>query len=87
MSPENLKRIREAVNEAGLHLEGKLPPCEGLSKRNPYAHLWERIKHEMGRPCKECEDYQVDIILQIVRIYRVNPCLVKVVIANRVSVE
>ena len=74
MSPENCKRVQEAVKEAGAHLEGKLPPHPGLAKRNSYAHLWERIKSKMGVSYKECSDDQVDEVLTIVRYYRENPC-------------
>ena len=44
------KLIQEAVRIGGAELEGKLPPKPYLKKRNPYAHLYERIKAKMGRP-------------------------------------
>lgn len=74
MSPENSKRIQEAVKEAGAHLDGKLPPHPGLAKRNSYAHLWERIKHHMGKSYKDCGDDQVDDVLAVIKHYRENPC-------------
>jgi hypothetical protein len=74
MSPENCKIIQDAVKEAGLALEGKLPPCKFLKKRNPYAHLWERIKHHMGKSYKECDDEQLKNIIELVEYYRNNPC-------------
>lgn len=74
MSPENAKRIQEAVKAAGAHLEGKLPPHPRLAKRNSYAHLWERIKHHMGRGYKDCNDDQVDDVLAIIEHYKNNPC-------------
>lgn len=74
MSPDNRKRVQEAVKEAGAHLDGKLPPHPGLRKRNPYAHLWERLQHHMGRSYKDCDDEQVDEILQLIQRYRSNPC-------------
>jgi hypothetical protein len=74
MSPENCKRIQEAVKEAGAHLDGKLPLHPGLAKRNSYAHLWERIKSTKGKSYKDCGDDEVDEILTIVKHYRDNPC-------------
>ena len=74
MNQTNSKRVQEAVKEAGAHLDGKLPPHPGLSKRNPYAHLWERIKSHMGMSYKACNDDQVDEILQLIKHYRDNPC-------------
>jgi len=74
VSPDNRKRVQEAVKEAGAHLDGKLPLHPGLSKRNPYAHLWERIQHHMGKSYKDCDDLQVDEVLMLVQHYRSNPC-------------
>jgi len=74
MTPENEKRIQEAVKEAGLSLVGKLSPGPHRRVRNPYAHLWDRIKYEMGKSYKECNDDQVGDILDIVNYYRNNPC-------------
>lgn len=74
MSPENCKIIQDAVKETGLALEGKLPPCKFLKKRNPYAHLWERIKHHMGKSYKECDDEQLKTIIELIEYYRSNPC-------------
>lgn len=72
MSPENQLRVRAAVNEAGDFLKGKLPDVLHLHKRNPYAHVWERIKTKMGKSYKECNDDQVDDILATVTACREN---------------
>lgn len=74
MNAENCKIVQEAVKEAGAHLAGKLPPCSYLLKRNPYAHLWERIKSTMGRTYKECDDSQLQEILALISYCRENPC-------------
>ena len=74
MSPENCKRVQAAVKEAGDHLKDRLPPHLGLAKRNPYAHLWERIKSTKGMSYKECDDSDVEEVLAIVEHYRNNPC-------------
>lgn len=73
MSTDNTKRIQDAVKEAGLHLEGKLPEHPGLAKRNSYAHLWKAIKDKMGKSYKDCTDAQVDEILSLIAWHRENP--------------
>lgn len=73
MNVENCKRVQEAARDAGAFLDGKLPPHPGLSKRNSYAHVWERIKSKMGKSYKECSDDQVDEILAIIAWCRANP--------------
>ena len=74
MSPENCKRVQEAVKEAGTFLIGKLPEHLDLRQRNSYAHLWERIKSHMGKSYKECNDEQINDILAVIEHYRNNPC-------------
>ena len=74
MSPENCKIIRDAVTLAGDELKGKLPPSSYLSKRNSYAHLWERIKFHMKKSYKDCEDSDLQKILDLIEYYRNNPC-------------
>jgi len=74
MTEEYRKIIREAVALAGKDLEGKLPPHPRLKKRNPYAHLWERIQARMGRSYKDCEDWEAEKILDLIEYYRNNPC-------------
>lgn len=74
MSPENCKRIQEAVKEAGAFLDGKLPPHPGHARRNPYAHLHERIIAHFGWSYKELKDEFVEDVLAIIKHYRDNPC-------------
>lgn len=73
MSPENCKKIQGAVKTAGADLEGKLPAKSNLLKRNPYAHLWERIKYVMGKSYKDCDDDDLEKILELIEFYRSNP--------------
>ena len=68
------KLIQEAVRIGGAELEGKLPPKPYLKKRNPYAHLYERIKAKMGMPYRQCEDWQAERILNLIEYYVKNPC-------------
>lgn len=74
MNEQNKKTIQDAVKEAGLHLEGKLPELPSLEKRNPYAHLWHAVKDRMGQSYKLCSDEDVPKILEIITHYRENPC-------------
>lgn len=71
---KNRKIVQLAVAEGGKALEGKLPPCPFLKKRNPYAHLYERLKSRLGKSYKDCEDSQVPEILQMIEWYKNNPC-------------
>ena len=74
LSNEAKKIIQNAVAEGGKALEGKLPPCPWLKKRNPYAHLYERLKSRLGKSYKDCEDSQVPEILRMIEWYKNNPC-------------
>jgi hypothetical protein len=74
LSKENLALVRATVKEAGDHLQGKLPPCPWLKQRNPYAHLYERLKSRLGKSYKDCDDSQVSQILKMIEWYRNNPC-------------
>jgi len=74
LSEENRHFIIQTIKEAGDHLQGKLPPCKFLKKRNPYAHLYERLKARLGKSYKDCDDNQVPEILRLIEWYRNNPC-------------
>lgn len=70
MSPENLKRVQEAVREAGDHLSDRLVPTVEHPERNSYAHTWKCIKEKMGKSYKECDDSDLETILGIVKTER-----------------
>jgi hypothetical protein len=74
LSKENIDLIRAAAKDAGDHLNGKLPPCKFLKKRNSYAHIWERLKSRLGRSYKDCEDWETPRILEMIDWYKNNPC-------------
>jgi len=74
LSPENIQMIREKAREAGDHLKGKLPPCKFLKVRNSYAHIYERLKSRLGKSYKDCDDYEMPRILELIEWYRNNPC-------------
>lgn len=71
---ENRKIVQKAVAESGKALEGKLPPCPFLKKRNPYAHLYERLRARLGKSYKDCDDCQLPEILRMIEWYKNNPC-------------
>ena len=73
MSPENKKRIQDAVALAGKDLEGKLKPLPEIPNRNSYARLWKAIKTKFGKTYKECDNAQVDEILSLIEFCRQNP--------------
>lgn len=74
LTEENQKIIRAAAKDAGDHLNGKLPPCKFLKKRNSYAHIYERLKSRLGQSYKDCDDSQVPEILRMIEWYKNNPC-------------
>mgnify|MGYP001236671603 FL=1 len=74
LSPEVAAIIQEAVRIGGDQLKGKLPPIPWLPKRNPYAHLYERIKAKMGKSYKECDDEDAERIMELIEYYVRNPC-------------
>lgn len=73
MSPESAQRIREAVALSGKALEGRLPDSPHHPSRNPYAHIWRCIKTKMGKSYRECDDTQVEEILEHIRHLEQNP--------------
>ena len=73
MTPENKKRVQEAVALAGKALEGRLKPIPEIPNRNPYAHLWKEIKLFFGHSYAQCDDSQVDEILHVITWAERNP--------------
>jgi len=74
MSPDNRKRVQDAVATAGDELKGKLPPLPDHPDRNSYAHVWREIKQKFNvASYKECDDSQVEDILVLVEELRLNP--------------
>jgi hypothetical protein len=74
MNIENTKKIRAAVKEAGEYLKDKLQPTPDHPVRNPWAHLWREIKTKMGKSYIDCDDSDVDAIMQTIEYYRTHPC-------------
>ena len=74
LSKENVEIVRAAAKDAGDHLNGRLPPCKFLKKRNSHAHVWERLKARLGRSYKDCNDDELPRILEMIEWYKNNPC-------------
>lgn len=74
LSKENVEIVRAAAKDAGDHLNGRLPPCKFLKKRNSHAHVWERLKSRFGRSYKDCNDDDLPRILEMIEWYKNNPC-------------
>lgn len=73
MNSNNINLIRATVKEAGNYLQEKLPPHPGHVKRNAYAHIWLAIKEQMGQSYKDCDDSDLEKILNIIQNLKDNP--------------
>ena len=74
LSNESLIRIRESIKESGDYLRDKLPSSPGRPVRNSHAHLWERLRYHLGgMSYKDCDDTDVEGMLDIIKWYRDNP--------------
>jgi hypothetical protein len=66
MSPENIKIVREAIEEKAKTIQ--LEPTYIHEKRNPQAHIYSTIKQYMGQKYSLCDDEDVEEILAIIRV-------------------
>ncbi len=74
LTQESTRLIRMKVDEAGTHLAGKLPTSESHLTRNSFAHVWERLRHHLGKSYKDCDEDEVPRILELIEHYKNNPC-------------
>lgn len=74
MNAENRRRVQAAVKDAGEALDGKLPSMTGLTRRNPWAHVWERIMDRFGCSYRDVDDDRVEEVLELIAWLRENPC-------------
>jgi hypothetical protein len=63
LSSKSANHIRGAVSLAGKILSEKLQPTPEHPTRNPYAHVWKSIKEKMGKSYSECDESQVQEII------------------------
>jgi hypothetical protein len=73
LSKENINLVRAAAKSAGDHLIGKLPPHPWLRERNSYAHVWERLRSQLGKSYKDCDDKNLLEILNMIEECKNNP--------------
>ena len=58
--------VRDIVGRAAEELKVKLLPTPEHPDRNPYAHVWRAIKEAMGKSYRECDDADLDRIIEVV---------------------
>lgn len=63
MNESNRRIVLDAARDVGDFLKDKLPPVPGLEKRNSYAHVYHSIKEKFGKSYKDCDDSDVQNIL------------------------
>lgn len=73
LSEVQARVVREAVAAAGAALEDKLPPSPHHHRRNPYAHVYKYVKNQMGKSYKDCDDDDVEQIIELIDYCRRNP--------------
>ena len=74
MNNENRKRVKAAIDEAALHLKGKLPPSPRHPKgRNPHAHVAKMLKVLMGCSYTEIADEHTEDVLTVIGLIRERP--------------
>jgi hypothetical protein len=74
MNDDNKTAVRAAINEAAIHLDGKLPDSPmHPAGRNPHAHVAAVLKNLLGHSYTECEDNDTQTILDIIRATRNHP--------------
>lgn len=74
MNDQNKKKLREAINEAALELDGKLP--DSLSHpggRNPHAHVAQVLMSILGHSYTRCTDRDVSTLLNMIEAIKENP--------------
>lgn len=64
MNVENKKKIVATVNLIGDELKSTLIPTLEHPQRNAYAHVWRSIKEQFGKSYKDCDDVEVDRIIE-----------------------
>jgi hypothetical protein len=66
MSPENIKTLREAIDEKAKTIQLEATYFHPI--RNHHAHIYAAIKQYMGQKYCFCDDKDVEEILTIIRV-------------------
>ena len=74
MNKENANKLWKIIQEAGDHLQGKLPDHQNHPKgRNPYAHVALEIKTHFQMTYKDIPDEKIDQVLEYIDYLKKNP--------------
>ena len=74
MNKENANKLWKIIQEAGDHLQGKLPDHQNHPKgRNPYAHVATCIKNKFGLSYKDIADEELQNVLNYIEYLKKNP--------------
>jgi len=74
MNDQNKGKIREAINEAALELDGKLPDSPNHpAGRNPHAHISQVLMSILGHSYTRCTDRDVSTLLSMIKAIKENP--------------
>jgi len=74
MNDQNKKKLREAIDEAALELEGKLPDNpKHPNGRNPHAHVAQVLKSILGYSYTRCTNRDVPALLNLIEAIKENP--------------
>ena len=68
LSEENILIIKGKAREAGDFLVKN--NVTDLPAQNPYSYIWSMVNQQLGRNYKDCEDDDLDYILEIIEEYK-----------------
>ena len=74
MNKENANKLWKIIQEAGDHLQGKLPDHQNHPKgRNPYAHVALCIKNKFNASYKDISDEKLNEVIDFIEFLKENP--------------
>tara|TARA_B100001121_G_scaffold182629_1_gene159337 strand:- start:359 stop:586 length:228 start_codon:yes stop_codon:yes gene_type:complete len=74
MNKENTNKLWKIIQEAGDHLQGKLPDHQNHPKgRNPYAHVALCIKNKFNASYKDISDEKFNEVINFIEFLKKNP--------------
>ena len=74
MNKENANKLWKIIQEAGDHLQGKLPDHQNHPKgRNPYAHVALCIKNKFNASYKDISDEKFNEVIDFIEFLKKNP--------------
>tara|TARA_Y100000590_G_C14920655_1_gene713684 strand:- start:39 stop:266 length:228 start_codon:yes stop_codon:yes gene_type:complete len=74
MNKENSAKLWKLIQEAGDHLQGKLPDHPNHPKgRNPYAHVAISVKSKFKKTYKDIEDNRIQEVIEYIEHIKNNP--------------